>query len=85
MGGVQAARSPPLAAAAQVPRYVYDRSFWLFGAVLLIDCLNALFESRNTKLDFVLLPAFIKAMATGTNYLMRSGRGALALSSSGRL
>ena len=44
----------------QIPHYVHDRSTFAFAAALTIDLLNVLFEQRATRLDLVLLPAFIK-------------------------
>lgn len=69
----------------QVPRHIYDRSFYLFGTVFLLDCLNALFLCNSAKLDFVLLPALIKGLATTTNLLLSRGWGILALSTAGRV
>lgn len=69
----------------QVSPYIYDRSLWLFATVFAIDCLNALFESKNTKLDYVLLPAFVKGMATTSNMLLTRGWATLALTSTGRV
>lgn len=69
----------------QVPAVLYDRSVAVFGAALVIDVLNSLFELRTTKLDFALLPCFIKGMATTTNALLRAGRGAVVLGAGGRM
>ena len=55
----------------QVPRHVHDRSTFVFATALAIDLLNILFEHRSTRLDFVLLPACIKGLATTTNVLVR--------------
>jgi hypothetical protein len=68
-----------------VPAILYERSMAVFGAALVIDILNSLFELRSTKLDFALLPCFIKGMATTTNVLLRGGRGAVVLGTGGRM
>jgi hypothetical protein len=69
----------------QVPKRNYELGFWMFFCVFVLDCLNAMFESRNTKLNFVLLPAFVKALAGFTTLLLWRGSATLALSSSGRV
>jgi len=69
----------------QVPTILYDRSVAVFGAALIIDVLNSLFELRTTKLDFALLPCFIKGMATTTNVLMRSGLAVIRQGPGGRM
>lgn len=69
----------------QVPSAFYDRAAAVFGTALVIDVLNSLFELRTTKLDFVLLPCFVKGMATTTNLLLRGGAGAIARGPAGRM
>lgn len=69
----------------EVPRHVYDRALFVFGTAFAVDLLNCLFERKSTKLDYVILPAYIKGVATTTNLLLRCGYGTLALSSAGRV
>jgi len=68
----------------QVPAHVYDRSLFVFGTAFLLDVLGLLFELRSSRLDVVLLPAFVKGVATLTNSLMRSGTATVAFSTTGR-
>ncbi|KAF6266651.1 hypothetical protein COO60DRAFT_1654489 [Scenedesmus sp. NREL 46B-D3] len=53
----------------QVPVLVYDRSMFMFGTAFVIDVLSACFELKTSRLDMVLLPAFVKGVATLTNIL----------------
>jgi hypothetical protein len=69
----------------QVPPYVYDRSLFVFGTAFLLDVLGLLFELRSSRLDVVLLPAFVKGAATLTNVLARTGWATVAFSTSGRV
>lgn len=64
---------------------LYDRSTLVFGTALLLDVLNALFEAKTAKLDFVLLPAFIKGMAVLTNLMIRGGNTPIVLTATGSL
>lgn len=57
----------------QVPLVVYDRSMFMFATAFCIDVLTVGFEFKTSRLDMVLLPAFIKGMATLTNSLVRYG------------
>lgn len=83
---VHAASARPLPPSLQqVPIGLYDRSVAVFGAALVIDILNSLFELRTTKLDFALLPCFIKGMATTTNMLLRTGKGVVSMGPDGRM
>jgi hypothetical protein len=61
------------AALLQVPILVYDRSMFMFGTAFVIDVLSACFELKTSRLDMVLLPAFVKGLATLTNVLVRYG------------
>lgn len=69
----------------QVPPYVYDRSLFVFGTAFLLDVLGLLFELKTSRLDVVLLPAFVKGAATLTNALARTGWATVAFSTSGRV
>lgn len=69
----------------EVPPVYYDRAFAVFGTALVIDALNSLFELQTTKLDFVLLPCFVKGMATTTNALLRGGAAVIARGPGGRM
>ena len=69
----------------QVPSYIYDRSLFVFGTAFLLDVLGLLFELKSSRLDVVLLPAFVKGAATLTNGLMRSGWATVTFSSSGKM
>lgn len=69
----------------QVPAHVYDRSLCAFGTAFLLDVLGALFELKSSRLDMVLLPAFVKGAATITNLLARGGWGAVATGAGGRV
>lgn len=69
----------------QVPPYVYDRSLFVFGTAFLLDVLGLLFELKTSRLDVVLLPAFVKGAATLTNALVRTGWATVAFSTSGRV
>jgi hypothetical protein len=64
---------------------VYDRSLFIFGTAFLLDLLGLLFELKSSRLDVVLLPAFVKGTATLTNVLMRTGYATVAHSTSGRV
>ncbi|GFH30188.1 uncharacterized protein HaLaN_28988, partial [Haematococcus lacustris] len=68
----------------QVPMQVYDRSTFLFLTALVMDVLNILFERQTTKLDYVLLPAFVKGMATTSNMVVRFGTPTVAFTTLGR-
>ncbi|GLC39538.1 Hexokinase-3 [Pleodorina starrii] len=68
----------------QVPLAVYDRSTSIFLTALAIDLLNIVFERQTIKLDCVLLPAFIKGMASTTNVLVRFFVPVMALTDGGR-
>jgi hypothetical protein len=72
-------------AAAQVPVAMYDRSVFVFGTALLVDVLNALFEAKTTKLDFVLLPAFIKGVVVLTNLVILGRHTPIVQTSTGSL
>lgn len=69
----------------QVPAHVYDRSLFVFGTAFLLDVLGLLFELKTSRMDVVLLPAFVKGAATLTNALVRSGWGTVAFSTGGRV
>ncbi|GFH14962.1 uncharacterized protein HaLaN_11106, partial [Haematococcus lacustris] len=69
---------------AQVPMQLYDRSTFLFFTALVMDVLNILFERQTTKLDYVLLPAFVKGMATTSNLVVRFGAPSVAFTTLGR-
>jgi hypothetical protein len=64
---------------------VYDRSLFVFGTAFVLDLLGLLFELKTSRLDVVLLPAFVKGTATLTNVLMRMGWATVAYSTSGRV
>ncbi|KAG2431901.1 hypothetical protein HXX76_009392 [Chlamydomonas incerta] len=68
----------------EVPNAVYDRSTSIFLTALAIDILNIVFERQTIKLDCVLLPAFIKGMASTTNILVRFFTPVIALTNLGR-
>ena len=68
-------RCPPL---PRFPHYVHDRSTFAFAAALTIDLLNVLFEQRATRLDLLLLPAFIKVLGLGLAARSLSGLGLAA-------
>ncbi|GIL60978.1 hypothetical protein Vafri_15766 [Volvox africanus] len=68
----------------QVPLSVYDRSTSIFLTALAIDLLNIVFERQTIKVDCVLLPAFIKGMASTTNLLVRFFVPVMALTDAGR-
>ncbi|KXZ46245.1 hypothetical protein GPECTOR_45g115 [Gonium pectorale] len=67
-----------------VPAAVYDRSTSIFLTALAIDLLNILFERQTIKLDCVLLPTFIKGMASTTNVLVRFYTPVVGLTNLGR-
>lgn len=69
----------------QVPARVYERSLFVFCTAFLLDVLSLLFELKSSRLDVVLLPAFVKGMATLTNALACSGWATVGLSTSGRV
>ncbi|MEW5309073.1 MAG: hypothetical protein WDW38_000984 [Sanguina aurantia] len=50
-----------------------------------LDLLNVFFERNTVKLDFVLLPAFIKFVACTTNMMIQFGSPVLCVSAGGRL
>lgn len=64
---------------------VYDRSLFMFATAFLIDVLTICFEYKSSRLDMVLLPAFIKGMATLTNALVRYGWGTIGAGSGGSM
>lgn len=64
---------------------MYDRSLFVFGTACLLDVLGMLFELKSSRLDMVVLPAFVKGLATLTNGLVRSGWAAVGIGASGRL
>ena len=64
---------------------VYDRSSFIYATALAIDVLNIIFERKSTRLDMVMLPAFIKGMATTTNMMVRFFKPNLIFSSGGRV
>jgi hypothetical protein len=66
-----------------VPHVVYERSLAAFGTAFVLDVLGVLFEAKSSRLDMVLLPAFVKGAATATNALAASGWACVALSSGG--
>ena len=68
-------RCPP---PPQVPHCLHDRSTFAFAAALTIDLLNVLFEQRATRLDLLLLPAFIKVLGLGLAARSLSGLGLAA-------
>eukprot|EP00775_Hariotina_reticulata_P013644 gene13644-13767_t len=53
----------------EVPLVVYDRSMFMFATAFCIDVLTVGFEFKSSRLDMVILPAFVKGMATLTNAL----------------
>jgi hypothetical protein len=69
----------------QVPSIIYERSTFIFGTAFLFDVMNAMFELKTSRLDFILLPAFIKGLATTTNWLVKSGAAVVAMGPTGRL
>ncbi|KAG1673965.1 hypothetical protein FOA52_015721 [Chlamydomonas sp. UWO 241] len=69
----------------QVPSYIYDRSVVMFSTATAIDVLNVLFELKTSKLGYVLLPMFIKSVATTTNVLIRFSTPAIIFSRWGRV
>lgn len=72
-------------AVLQVPRTIRERSATMFCTALAIDVLNIVFEGQTTRLDYVLLPAFIKGMASTTNLLTLFGGSVLGLTPHGRV
>lgn len=68
-----------------MPSNVYERSLAMFTTAFAIDVLAALFELKTSRLDMVLLPAFIKGTATVTNTLVRYGYATVALAPNGTL
>jgi hypothetical protein len=80
-----AAAAVAAAAAGQVPGVLYDRSTFVFGTALLVDVLNALFEAKTAKLDFVLLPAYIKSVVVLTNFMIRGGATPIVQTATGSL
>lgn len=70
---------------SQVPAHVYDRSLFVFGTAFLLDVLGLFFELKTSRMDVVLLPAFVKGAATLTNALVRSGWATVAYSTGGRV
>lgn len=69
----------------EVPACYYDRSSCIFFTAFVIDVLSCFFERKTAKLDYVLLPAFIKGTATTTNLLIRNGLANLSVSPTGRI
>jgi len=64
---------------------VYDRSMLMFATAFCIDVLTVGFEFKSSRLDMVLLPAFVKGMATLTNALVRFGVATVATGASGSM
>ncbi|MEW5298288.1 MAG: hypothetical protein WDW36_001429 [Sanguina aurantia] len=71
--------------ATQVPEELHDRSTFIFMTAMSLDLLNVFFERNTVKLDFVLLPAFIKFVACTTNMMIQFGSPVLCVSAGGRL
>lgn len=63
---------------------IYDRSTMIFLTALVIDVLNVIFEQQSIKVDCILLPAFIKFMASTTNLLVRFSVPVVFLTDTGR-
>jgi hypothetical protein len=57
----------------------------MFATAFCIDVLTVGFEYKSSRLDMVLLPAFVKGMATLTNALVRFRMATVAMSASGSM
>lgn len=68
-----------------MPLLIYDRSMFMFATAFVIDVLSACFELKTSRLDMVLLPAFIKGMATLTNTLVRYGYATMGAGAAGHV
>ena len=68
----------------QIPSSMHDRSTCVFLTALAVDILNIIFEQKSIKIDCVLLPAFIKGMASTTSVLVRFFVPVVFMSSGGR-
>ena len=69
----------------QVPTMIYDRSTFIFLTAFVVDLMGIVFERQTAKLDFLLLPAFIKCMASSTNILVRFMQPVVLLTTGGRV
>lgn len=64
---------------------IYDRSMLIFATAFSMDVLNIFFEAKTTRLNYVLLPCFIKGTATTTNFLVRTSSAVMMMASDGRM
>lgn len=58
---------------------------FVFGTAFSIDVLSLCFELKTSRLDIVMLPAFVKGLATITNTLMTLGWGTIGRSYGGHM
>lgn len=71
--------------ATEVSPEMHDRSTFIFLTAMSLDLLNVFFERNTVKLDFVLLPTFIKLVACTTNVIVQARFPVLCISHAGRL
>ena len=69
----------------QVPSLIYDRVFAIFATAFGIDIMGSCFEAKAMKLQFILLPAFIKGLAAFTVWKLRMGHAVLVLDREGNM